>query len=493
MSLASTATGMAMGINNMNRSTHWYGLCAVGVMVAFSHAVNAEEVEFSPSVSGILTYSDNIYLTDENEIGGFIGTLSAGANLNVQGSKSRLMFNYDVYQVLNEKRTEDNRLYNELSLTGYRNLAGESLTLDTNAYIKNISRNIQDNANEDVISGNTIESRYFATGLSYQSNPRGYFDIYSRLDGNITSNEDNIGDFYQVAGNLVVTEGTASRNFFWLNESNYTRNESTTNDGGNFNYNIKQEFGIKPIYNISPFIRIFYEEYSDLDGNQNDNIGTWGPAVRYYLSQRSYVEVSYDFLFDGGHFWRGAFSLYPTPRTNIEFDYSRRVFGDSYFFLFSHRTKRLTNIISYTESLTSFDRELFFEGENIEEIRLTKELLFGSTLALKRTTFGVDVSFVEQRPVLTNVVENNSNDVLRTTFRFTHELSNRTTLSGSFQFNNYKRRAAVDPINDDYSRVFDLSLRNQLSRRIYWSVSARHADNTDYAESRASLEVGFVY
>ncbi|MGR5470628.1 hypothetical protein ACPV51_25765, partial [Vibrio astriarenae] len=89
----------------------------------------------------------------------------------------------------------------------------DSVELETNATITNIARSIQDNANPDIISGNTIETRSIDAEISYQNNPRGYFDIYGSIYGSATSNEDGIGDYYAIESNIVFQNGLSEKDY----------------------------------------------------------------------------------------------------------------------------------------------------------------------------------------------------------------------------------------------------------------------------------------
>ncbi len=467
----------------------WLSLLAGGVT---SYSTVAEDVTFSSKASTKLTYSDNINLSSQDEQSGAVSVWSAGVASDIQGTEGNLLFNYDVYQTLHSVDSGRNELFNELSLSASKNLYRNNITLSADASITNVARSVQDNANADIISGGTIETRSLSSQISYQSNPRGYVDLFGALSAKTTSNSDSIGDYYSVGADASFKNGTSVKNYFWLSDFTYDQNISRLNDNFYFSFSTNNELGLQPIYNLSPFIRANYEGYSDANGDNVIESGSWGPALRYYLSKRSYLELSYDFSFYDEDFWRGAFRLEPNSRTLITFDYTKRYYGDAYEFSLTHRTKKLTNTISYTEELIGFDREFFTEGENIEEYQLVKKANADSTLSLKRTSFTFEVHGSERSPI-------EGNDEM-TTRRFiggklsmSHKLSSNTSFSSSFQYDKNIFDSTNSGGSADYYRFLDASLTNQFSKSISWDLSVRNANSSLYRENRANVGIYVVY
>ncbi|MGR5459789.1 hypothetical protein [Vibrio sp. PNB22_1_1] len=459
--------------------------------------VFSANVEISPTASVELTYSDNINLDSTNENSGFVSTWSAGVITESIGNNGELLFGYDVYQTFNLQDSSENKLFNELSLFANRKIYKDSVELETNATITNIARSIQDNANPDIISGNTIETRSIDAEISYQNNPRGYFDIYGSIYGSATSNEDGIGDYYAIESNIVFQNGLSEKDYFWLTDYSYEKNISANTKESYYNYEIDQEVGIQTVYGVSPLIHAYYEGYTT--GNQDKVVesGSWGPGVRYYLHRRSYVELGYEFSINDRDFWRWAVSLNPNPRTFLAFDYTRKFYGDSYDFTLININKRMTNTISYREELEGFERQFFVVGENIEEFQLVKELSMNSSFITRRTTFSFDLR-AQERLILSdsdNVGSDNVGDskLYGSKLAILHNISNLTSLSASFQFDIDKFDSEPTESLINYYRIFDVSLENQISNSIFWDVSLRHVNSSIYKENRANFTVSVEY
>lgn len=452
----------------------------------------AADVEISPTASSELTYSDNINLAPKDQDSGIVSTWSAGVAADVKGNEGNLSFDYDIYQTFHSIDSNRNELFNELALSGNKKIYRDNIEFSTSATITNIARSIEDNAEADIISGDTIETRFIEAQVSYQSNPRGYVDLYAAIDGSVTSNQDNIGDFYSVGTNVVFQDGSAAKRYFWLTDYQYNRNISGNTDNVYDDFSVDQEFGLQPVKGISPLIRVFYEGYTSGEDGKIVESGSWGPAVRYYFHKRSYIELGYDFSFKDEDFWSGALELNPTPRTLLTFDFTRRFYGDAYDFSLRHQSRKVTNSITYSEELTGFDREFFIEGENIEEYQLVKELSLNSAIALRRTSLNLEVRAQERMPLSTSN-ERGKSKLYGGTVSASHSVSDTTSLSGSFQYDRNQFNSESQKPQVDYYRIYDVSLDNQLSNSLSWDLSFIHTRSSKYKENRANVNFSIDY
>ncbi len=452
--------------------------------------VAAKDIDFGTNASSELTYTDNINSSKKNKHSGFVSTWSAGAYSNIEGNDGNLLFQYDVYQTIHSYDSDRNELFNELAFSADKRLYENGIKVNLDASVTNIARFIEDNANSDIITGDTIETRSLDGGISYQSNPRGILDLYGSVNGGITSNEDEIGDYHNYGADLTLRNGASVKHVVWLTDYSYNKNISDVTDNEYNAFTLTQEVGLQPINNISPLIRVYYEGYTD-DEDKLVESGQWGPVIRYYMHKRSYVELAYNFSFKEEDFWSGHLKLNPTPRTLLEFDYTKRFYGDAYYFSLTHKTKKITNTIEYSEELVGFDREFFVVGENVEEYKLRKVLNVSSTLDLKRSSFTAKVR-VADRKVLSDSNGNNRGNsrTYGTNFTASHRLSERISLSGSFQFDKdvFESRS-----NNNYYRRYDLSLNNQLSEHLSWNASLDRTNSNVYSENRANFMVRLVY
>ncbi len=450
----------------------------------------AKDIDFGTNASSELTFTDNINSSNKNKHSGFVSTWSAGAYSDIKGNDGNLLFKYDVYQTIHSVDSNRNELFNELAFSADKSIYKDSLKFNLDASVTNIARFREDNANSDIITGDTIETRSLDGGISYQSNPRGIIDFYSSINGGITSNEDEIGDYRDYNADVTIKNGTSVKHVVWLTDYYYTKNISDITENEYYDFTLTQEVGLQPQKNISPLIRVYYEGYTD-DDEELVESGQWGPVVRYYLHERSYAELAYNFSFKEEDFWSGHLRLNPTPRTLLEFDYTKRFYGDAYYFFLTHKTKKVTNTIEYTEELVGFDREFFVVGENVEEYKLLKSFNVSSTLDLKRSSFTAKIRLSE-RKVLSDVSENSrgNSKTYGTDFSASHRLSENLSLSGSFQFD----KDVFEPNSKtNYYRSYDLSLNNQLSEHLSWNASLDRTNSNVYSENRANFIVRLVY
>ncbi len=453
--------------------------------------VSAEDTKFGVTASSELTYSDNIDLSEDDERSGVVSTWSAGAYSDIQGNDGNLFLKYDIYQTIHSVDSNRNELFNELAFSADKHLYRNNIKIYTDASITNIARSIEDNANADIITGDTIETRNLNLGLSYQSNPRGIVDVYSAISGSVTSNEDDIGDFYSFGTDLLIRNGSSVKNVLWLTDYSFNKNISGNSDNQYYDFRLTQEVGLKSETHISPLIRVYYEGYTEEGEDKLIESGSWGPAVRYYWHDRSYIELGYDFSFKEEDFWRGSLVLNPTPRTLFEFDYTKRFYGDSYYFSLSHKNKRVTNSIEYSEEVVGFNRRFFVVGDNIEEYRLVKGLNLNSTLDLKRTSFSFEISLLDRKPLSDgNLSDTGESKIYGTKISASHQLTRNTSLSGGFQ---YDKDVFNSISKTNYYRVYDVSLNSQFSKSLSWDFSLEHTNSSLYNENRANILLDLMY
>ncbi len=450
----------------------------------------AKNVDFGTNASSELTFTDNINASSHNKHSGFVSTWSAGAYSNINGNDGSLLFQYDIYQTIHSIDSNRNELFNELSLAADKKVYRDNIKFNIDASITNIARFREENANADFITGDTVETRNVDAGLSYQSNQSGIFNIYGAINGGATSNEDSVGDFYTYGTDLSFRNGSSVKKIYWLTDYSYNQNISRNTDDEYYDFTLVQELGLQRIKNISPLIRLYYEGYTDDEENLIES-GSWGPALRYYWHNRSYVEVAYDFSFKDEDFWRGYLILNPTPRTLLEFDYTKRFYGDAYYFSLTHTTKKVTNSIEYSEELRGFNREFFAVGENIEEYKLVKGLTLSSTLNLKRTSFTLKARISDRKPV-SDLSGNRigSSEAFGTSLTASHRLSEDTSLSGGFQYDKDKFESNS---KTNYYRNYDLAFNNQLSQELSYNFSLNRTNSSIYSENRANLMVRLTY
>lgn len=481
-------------VRNARRSSVW--------LIGFIASINvtncnvlAAEVEFTPSISSGVIYTDNVDLSATNEQSSEIFTITPNIKSQIKGNNGSLTLDYQFQQLLYSHDSDDNERYHTLSFSADKGISGTGLTLNTSAEIENIARSVSNNANDDVVTGDTIESKSFEAGISFKSNPSGWADLSADITGSITDNEDDIGDYTSFDGTLNFENGTGVKDYFWSVDYDYTTNLATDNSDRTESHELEQRIGLQQINGFSPLMRWYYEEYRGQRERSRDSF-YWGPGLRYYWHRDSYLELGYDFSpnDENDNAWRGEVNINPTSRTLIKFEYNHRIYGDAYEFLLKHENRRLSNSISYTEDLSSYNRDNFVEGNRIEEFTLRKVLEWESILQLRRSSATLKLR-TNQNETSNVASDNLDSEGYGSTIELTRQISRRTSVTASFDYDYYEFEEQAARDKEEYYRDWSLGVEHEPTEN--WSLSVdvsrinkSSTENTsEYNENRAELEV----
>lgn len=487
--------GMAMD-TAMERKITKRDACLASILFVTHFSIAAAELEVTPNVEGKVTYTDNVDLSESDKDSGTVTTLAAGIEIKAKGNDGNLSLDYQADQQFYSYDSSKNELFNTLSFNADKGISQTGLKLDVSASIKNISRAIDKQANDDLISGDTIESINAESGVSFQSNKRGLSDFYTRISGAVTDNEDDIGDHDSFSTKVTYKNGQGMKDYFWLMDYSYQTNVGKDDNDRSESHELEEKIGTRPISGFGPFLRLFYEEYKS-DGNSDEfTSATWGPGLRYYWHKNSYAELSYDFAIDDDSrdYWRGALFFKPTTRTVLDFDYTRRFYGDAYDFSLSHRNRRVTNIINYTEEIITYDRPNFIGGDDIDELTLSRKFSWETKMALRRTTASLKLSADDQESVR-GTSQNRDRQIYGALVSLDYRLSRKTTTSASFNFDSYEFEKENQSNQNDYYRSWSLGLDhklvNDLSMEIKFDYKSKSSSvsETGYVENRVNFSV----
>lgn len=456
----------------------------------------AADVEFHPTIGGGFTYSDNINRDSQDEIGSLISKIDAGVATNIKGADGAVEFDYTLSQLFYSHESDNNETYQALTFTADKGINRSGFRLDANASIDNIARAADQNASADVISGDTIENKHANIGLNYHSNPRSKVDFSARAYTDVTNNEDDIGNYNGYGAEFNFANGATIKEFFWLIEGSYDVKDGKNSNADTSFTILREEFGLQTLSGWVPFLRLNYEDYEGSSDADSTDTFSWGPALRYFWTKQSYLELSYNFSEDDNNpdFWAGAINIIPSPRTRLFASYDKRFFGDAYELLLSHRSRRLTNSITYTEEAVSFDRDFFTSGTTIEEISLNRRLEWSSVLAARRTDYELSI-YRDEREALNPSTENQNDEVNGIGIAVHHRLARRLTVSGRFDYDYYQfvRRSSND--QNDYYRAYELEGQYQLNRYLSTSLGLSHNNKSsslntnNYDETRLFVDI----
>ena len=514
---------------------------ALTIIVAYSIApmVLAGELELVPSLGLTETYTDNVELTERAKQSSLVSQLIFG--IDAEFTSKKLQFSFAGTQTLvafSHDRELDND-YQTMQADGNLFLWDKGPQLVLNSNVSNVSRNEADNSLSDLISGNTIQQITHNAGIQYNIDNSDFL-IASSLLYNIIETEDNIGESQGYSAVLRTVNGNSARHVFWeLNGSfNYKENNNLNGE----NYIIESKTGIITPYKLNPFIRFYDEEITgNISGANPDSIPSWGPGIRFLAAKHLFFDVSYNYVqkdsTTSDDYVAATIDWQPSKRTSLRAGYSKRFFGDSYELDFSHRTRRLTNSISYHETIEVFDRNSFQENElgsyfcpveegqtsvTIEscfvpsvphsentnyqvvaltsltpiennEFTLNKRLAWRSALELARTTFMFDLSGRERTSLSTNIVD----EYFDASFSVTRRTSAKSDISlkASFTRNIFdKNNLASLNQKDNYkliSTTYNRNLASALKAFITLQFLDRDSTRVDrvYTEARASINI----
>ncbi|WP_375750122.1 TIGR03016 family PEP-CTERM system-associated outer membrane protein [Vibrio sp. HN007] len=486
------AMDTAMVLRVKSRSVFLSSFYVLASFPAFS-----AELELTPFALSEFTYTDNVDLVAENKESSEIATLAAGLEVKSEGNDGNLSLDYQIRKLFYSHDSVDNATYNELSFTADKGLFSQTqFRADANASIDNIARSIRDNANNDIVTSDTIETKNFGVGLSYQSNPRGVVDLSARIDSDVTLNEDNIGDNNEYSAELSFDNGKAIKKIFWTTDYSYTTNIGRSDNSRTQIHELEHKFGLQQMKGVSPFIGFNLEDYIGQSNIDSADTTTLGPGVRYYWHRRSFIELAYEFDLkgDGEDFWSGEIYLIPTPRTALSFEYTKRFYGDAYDFSFRHKNKRLTNSITYVEEISGYNRRTLVDGNRVEELTVNKTLTWESSLELRRNTFTLELRGREQEAI-SDLSQNADTDSYGSTFSVEHNLTRKATLSSSFKYDYYKFGREGQSATKDHYRIWDLGLEVEPIEELSVDITLAHSNRTstnlssEYKENRVNLSL----
>lgn len=498
----------------------------------------AGEWTFEPNIGLTETYTNNVELSPNSKQSSLVSQAFIGLNTDYKskyfdfafkGTETYAAFSHD--SDINDDFQEaqvDSRLF--IGDTGLQIIASSS--------IENISKNDTDNSLADLVSGDTIQQQRHNAGLEYNVFNTD-FSITSSITYNITNTEDNIGEYEGYSFDLKTKNGRSARNVFWQVDAEFDQRENKDFNGKS--YSIEAKVGAITSYRINPFIRAYDEDLTGniLGANSNNSTPSIGPGIRWLPTDHFFIDIAYNFvdenISNSDDYVSTSINWKPSARTFLSAGYSQRFYGDSYDFSFSHKNKRLTNRITYVESLEAFDRNTFIETDlgvflcpssDIEisspadcfvtntpnipdsytyttftsltpvennEFTLNKRLGWKSILALSRTTFTFDISTRDREPLSSGVVDsylNISFDISRKfspistinfKTRYSENIYNKNNPDGAGQKDTYKVLTAT------YNRKLADSISSFISIQLLDRESTRVDRN--YQEARASLNI----
>jgi len=521
---------MAEKISNFQCARKLWALTCLVI----STSTLAGEWSFDPSLGLTGTYTDNVELTQFDPKASLVRQFIIGADASFSSRKLQFTFAGTETLIGYSHNSDLNDDYQTLQASGVYNIWDNKLQAIANSSISNVSKSESNNSLADLVSGDTVQQLNNSAGLQYNSANSDYAlsssFIYSRLD-----TEDGIGESNGYSASINSENGSAARYTFWDVNGSFSNQEN--NGFTSENYQLETKIGAITPYKINPFVRTYNERVTgSAAGSNPDAIPSWGPGLRYQAAKHFIVDLSYNYVSDdtqaSDDYVAADIDWQPSARTSLKAGYSKRFFGDSYELDFTHSNRRLTNIISYHETIEVFDRNNYQQvGNDIwcpnnafdvseclpvgqtpddtsdyqnipvsslelaenNEFSLNKRLTWNSTLALVRTTFSIDLSSRARESLDSGIID----DYLQGRFSVTRRMSSRSDLTIYLDYskNVFDKDRAGGPRQEDTYKTLSATYNKSLASSLNAFLTLQYLDRESnieryiYNEARASINL----
>jgi len=513
---------------------------AVALIAILSANISAGEWEFTPQLIIDETYSDNVTLAIDNNISSLVS--QTGLELSTIFSSNKLDFSLNstsVYAMYSHDHDTDDD-FHTLDSTFRLKLAPNGLSLIGNASISNLSRNDSRNALADIVSGDTVRVETYDAGIEYIIDNSDFL-INSRIQYQTTQSQDGLGEREGYNTNFQSKNGLSARHIYWDVSAEFADYTNQGIDGQLFKGEVK--LGLITDYKVTPFLR-YYDETNEgdlIDNSSSLESDSFGGGLRWLISPRLLLDLSYNtptgtqLDIEGKQledYTAATIQWEPSQRTQLKIDYGHRFYGESYGLDFTHKNKRLTNSITYTEAVSAFTRNNYESvalgsywcpkdditdntacfinnNQNINfddyqlrnfidfvlqedlALSLNKTLEWSSKLQLSRTTFDFTLSSSVRENLNTRIEDENQS----ASFSIKRKISGKSNLQLNLEYTNDHRALKQLSERQDryrrYSLEYDKSLNSKFTVKLGLSHLNRYSttQSFNYEENRITLKL----
>ena len=441
--------------------------------ILLSHSVLAEVKinKFSPSISAGMTYTDNVNLTHTDEESDLVyrwnaDLSSGGAGISTQGSRLKTQLNYNISGLSYNQDNDLNDINHDLSATANAEIVKNAVFLDAFANTRGVLLDQNKNASSDRVSGSQNLTDTYTYGLkaSWKKNWDNYADSNISYDynqvrfGGGASGSNSTGNSI----NLVLASGSKFSRYFW--DLNHNHNE-TSYDNDSPDTTTETSYvtlGFHYTRSLDLRVRLGYEDY--------------------------------DNTVDNGFGWTIGGNWHPNPRTTLDASWGERAFGRTAFLDFSHRRKRITWQLNYSDEITNSRGQLIANSQAIND--------------------------VNANPDDNQNANSNNSDVPLATYNSNLRLTRRLTGSASFQYTRssfnlrlYAERLYFDDADNKDNENYGSSLnwgyrlggKTSMNTRLFWDSledlginNKQNRTGLSWSLSRTisprlSANIGYVY
>ncbi|MFT5756243.1 MAG: hypothetical protein ACI9LM_000955 [Alteromonadaceae bacterium] len=502
----------------------------------------AGDWEFSPTLIADETYTDNVELLESNKKSSLVSQLGVGIELAYTAQNAFFDFKstsqYAMYSHDHNLDDDYHTLESDFKLMLWPN----GIALFGSASILNQSKNQNKNALADIVSGETVRVENYQGGFEYIID-NSDFTLGSSISYLTSKTEDGIGEREGISTRVQSKNGAAARLIFWDVNANYQ--ELNNNNQNSKTHRGELKLGFITNYNVNPFLRYFNEDSTGtINRNQLLESSSYGAGLRLLMTPRLYIDLAYNLpsttQFDSNgdkqeNYFSSTIAWQPSSRTTFNAQFSQRFYGNSYQGDFTHKNKRLTNSISYNETVQSFTRNniqrnslgqfwcptveagsiiddencyisgnsaidfdnfrlvTLSESEIIEDDQysLNKVLSWTSTLALPRTTFTLNINSLNRENLSTKVEDEGKN----AKFSIKRKVSGYSDLSLTLSYREDNRALNQENEQLDIYRQYSLDYDRKINSRLSGTLGISHLNRSsnkqafNYEESRIYFRI----
>jgi len=330
-----------------------------------SSAILAEgEWHVEPSLKVASTYSDNIDL-EPNGQSDLVLEVSPGISVNRAGRRLSVNLDYSLQNLVYLDDSDLDESNHQLSTDLNTEILTDTLFLDFTSSISQQLTNRRASGSSDGISGSDNFSDVFTYSISpyWQQHLGDVADFELRYTYDMVKSDDSAGSGDDSDSNGVsfdIQNGSATGRINW--NISYDNQQISYDDGGKSDTeSTNARIGYQLTQSLNTFVSLTDED-NEFSGDRGDDEPddstygggfTWTPSQDFSLTalynKRSDPRPNEDETFASGDvFWA------PTARTDINFGFGSRFFGDTYNATVNHRTRWTRWNFSYDEGVSDF-------------------------------------------------------------------------------------------------------------------------------------------
>ncbi len=479
---------MAITINNKSL------LFSCLIFAAYQNANAFSNVDFNAGISGNMYYTDNVNLDNSNKESDLVVRVTPSIGVTTQGSRVSTQLNYSISGLSFNKTSSNNDIYQNLSSSANAEIVKNSIFLDGFANIRQVLLDQNKNASSDLVSGSQNTTSTYTYGLTptwkkkwanYANSELSYAYNEVRFGGGSSGN-DSTGERIH----FLMSSGSKFNQYFW--DLNYDHNKTSYDNSGTSN---NTNTNIRDTTTETSYVTLGYHYSRQLD-------------VRVRLGYENY-----DGTVSDGFGWTIGGNWHPNERTTLDASWGKRAFGRTAFLDFTHRSKRITWQVNYSDDITNSRGQIINNSQAINNANINPGGLpdvdvplstFNPNLSLtRRLTGSAAYKFSKSTITLRLYAEaiyyedenqkDNTNQGMGLDWNLS--INSRTSMTSSVTWDQLDQRSTS--FNNDtgnkqnrlqFSVLLSRSLNRDLSGSIGYTYRKNSADlsSSEYTENRIS-------